>query len=147
MNIFQPTQHMICIEDIAHSLSHQCRFNGHLPTFYSVAHHSILTAERVDPEHKLAALLHDASEAYLCDIPRPIKPHLTNYKEIEDKLMQVIAEKFGFGYPLHSDVKQADEYMLIWEWHDLMLQDYLYPAIKPTSPLDRSMISWTSLHT
>ena len=132
MNIFEPTLDMICIEDIAHSLSHQCRFAGHLPVFYSVAQHSVIASRYVSSEHALAALLHDASEAYLCDIPRQIKPKLTNYKEIEDNLMKLIAEKFGFGYPLHSDVKQADEFMLQWEWHSLMLQDGTMKGITPS---------------
>jgi 5'-deoxynucleotidase YfbR-like HD superfamily hydrolase len=131
MNIFEPTLDMICIENIAHSLSHQCRFGGHLPTFFSVAQHSIMVSEHVPQEHRLAALLHDASEAYLVDIPKPIKPHLTNYKELEDKLMELIALKFGFEYPLHPMVKKADELMLHWEWHTLMLRDGKCKGITP----------------
>lgn len=65
--------------------------------------------------------MHDASEAYLLDIPRPIKNRLTNYKEIEDGLMRVIASKFGFQYPLHPRVKEVDELMLQSEWHEIML--------------------------
>lgn len=101
VNVFEPTEEMICIEDIAHALSNQCRFGGHLPVFYSVAQHSIIMSDKMHESHKLAALLHDASEAYLLDIPRPIKKGLSNYKEIEDKLMTAIAAKFGFEYPLH----------------------------------------------
>src|SRR5678809_291493 len=123
MNIFEPTADMFNIDDIAHSLAHQCRFNGHLPNFYSVAQHSILTSYYVPPEHALAALLHDASEAYLVDIPKPIKPRLTNYLEIENRLMWHTAQKFGFEYPLHKSIKEADLFMLKWEWHSLMLQD------------------------
>ena len=122
MNVFEPTMDMICIEDIAHALSYQCRFGGHLPKFYSVAQHSLNCSYLMDnKELKLAALLHDASEAYLLDIPRPIKQSLSNYKEIEDGLMKLIAEKFGFEYPLHSEVKKIDELMLQLEWDYLML--------------------------
>lgn len=122
MNVFDPTPEMICIEDIAHSLSMQCRFGGHLPRFYSVAQHSLYCSYLVDDEKlKLAALLHDASEAYLLDIPKPIKGGLSNYKEIEDNLMRLIADKFGFEYPLHPDIKRADEQMLEAEWYHLML--------------------------
>lgn len=117
INVFEPTPEMICIEDIVHSLCHQCRFGGHLPSFYSVAQHSANCCALSDPEHKLAALLHDASEAYLLDIPRPIKKRLTHYKEIEHGLMLVIAAKFGFQYPLHDHVKQIDEMMLQTEWN------------------------------
>lgn len=59
-------------------------------------------------EKALEALLHDASEAYLSDIAGPLKPHIKGYKEIEDKLMGVIAKKFGFEWPLSYEVKQAD---------------------------------------
>ncbi len=128
MNIFEPTLEMICIEDIAHALSRQCRFAGHLPDFYSVASHSINCASMLNgPEAKLAALLHDASEAYLVDIPRPIKPHLTNYKMLEDRLMELIAEKFGFHYPLAPAIHEIDRWMLQWEWECLMLGDADFP--------------------
>jgi len=127
INVFEPTLEMICIEDIAHALSNQCRFGGHLSKFYSVAQHSILCNNLVNDEYKLSALLHDASEAYLLDIPRPIKQGLKNYKEIEDKLMVLIAKKFSFEYPLEKVVKQADERMLQFEWKYLMLQEYMNP--------------------
>lgn len=130
VNVLEPTEDMINISDIAHSLSQQCRFNGHLKEFYSVAQHSIYCYNLVKIEHRLAALLHDSSEAYLCDIPKPIKKSLLNYHEIEDKLMKVIANKFGFEYPLHEDVKRADEIALVNEWHCLMLQDTDAPFIK-----------------
>lgn len=131
VNVFEPTIDMICIEDIAHALSNQCRFGGHLPRFYSVAQHSIMCCELADSEYKLQALLHDASEAYLLDIPRPIKHGLSNYKVIEDRLMTLIAEKFGFDYPLHEQVKHIDEVVLRFEWDHLMLggslpKDFIY---------------------
>ena len=123
VNVFEPKPEMFCIEDIAHSLSQQCRFNGHLTHFYSVAEHSILCAGYVKYESKLAALLHDASEAYLLDIPSPVKKRLSNYKEIEHKLMECIAIKFGFEYPLTKDIKKVDEIILKTEWNELMLND------------------------
>lgn len=122
INVFDPKPEMIKIVDIAHALSMQCRFGGHLPYFYSVAQHSAFCCALADPEHKLAALLHDASEAYLLDIPRPIKQRLENYKEIENGLMSVIAQVFGFQYPFHDNVKKVDEDMLQTEWDSLMLR-------------------------
>lgn len=124
INVFEPTTEMICIEDIAHALSFQCRFGGHLPKFYSVAQHSLNCSYLIeDKSLKLTALLHDASEAYLLDIPSPIKKGLSNYKEIENKLMALIADKFGFGWPLPEAIKKVDELMLQLEWDCLMLNN------------------------
>lgn len=121
IDIFKPEPEMICIEDIAHSLSHQCRFGGHLKEFYSVAQHSFICSQIVPKPYALQALLHDASEAYLLDIPSPIKSRLSNYKEIEDGLMLAIASKFNFTYPLSKEIKEADKAMLELEWDKLML--------------------------
>lgn len=133
INPCKPDSSLICIEDIAHALSMQPRFGGHLPVFYSVAQHCVLTSSIVADEHKLSALLHDASEAYLIDVPRPVKEQLPNYKEIESKLMVVIAGKFGFDWPLHGNVKDADEDMLLHEWNSLMLNTGEWNPIEPWS--------------
>lgn len=124
VNIFKPAPELISIEDIAHALSNLCRFNGHTVKFYSVAEHSLKCAELVPEQHKLAALLHDASEAYLVDLPSPIKIAMPEYINIEDKLMRVIAGKFGFEYPLRPEVKSADKTWLSLEWDNLMIDDY-----------------------
>lgn len=136
MNVFDPTPDMICIEDIAHALGMMPRFGGHLPVFYSVAQHSTSTALLVEPQHRLAALLHDASEAYLMDIPRPIKSRLSNYKEIENKLMEVIARKFNFEWPLPPEVKMADEAMLQFEWNEIMMRGEFGTQITILSPAE-----------
>lgn len=122
VNVFEPTVDMICIEDIAHALSHICRFGGHVEKFYSVAQHSVLTSQLVSKEHALAALLHDAAEAYMMDIPSPIKRELSSYNLIEDNLMRVIAEAFGFQYPLHEQIKEADRALLEDEWNNLVMK-------------------------
>jgi hypothetical protein len=105
----------ICIEDIAHALSNTCRFNGHVRQFYSVAEHSVFVALTVPVEHRLAALLHDASEAYACDLPRPIKRCVTGYAEAEHRLMECIFEKFGLTLPLPEIVKLHDNRILLDE--------------------------------
>lgn len=133
INPCKPDQELICIEDIAHALSMQPRFGGNLPVFYSVAQHCIKVAELVNPSLRLAALLHDASEAYLIDVPRPVKEQLTNYRDIEENLMCVIAAKFGFYWPMHPDIKEADETRLAREWEVYMLNTEPLSWIKPMS--------------
>lgn len=117
----EPDADTIVIEDIAHALSQICRYAGHTERFYSVAEHSVLIAQHlVSPrEWKLAALLHDASEAYLGDIPRPLKqlPEFEFYRTAEKRLQAAINEKFG----VLSDgvttavIKGADREMLSHE--------------------------------
>ena len=74
----------IVIEDIAHALANLCRYNGHTNRFYSVAEHSVLVSYAVPKEYALWGLMHDASEAYLSDIPRPFKAMIANYKTMEE---------------------------------------------------------------
>ena len=109
-----PEPDMIDIRDIAHSLSLQCRFMGHAETFYSVAEHSVAVSCIVDTENALAALLHDAAEAYLSDIPRPIKKLLPQYMELEEQVSQAIYSKFflNVSHESWSDIKDADNTQL-----------------------------------
>ena len=119
--MFDPDPTTIDINDIAHALANTCRFGGHTYKFYSVAQHCCKVTERTFFQRdKLAALLHDASEAYLCDLPRPIKQQLSHYRELEEKLMIVIAAKFDFEYPLPRDVDQNDVFVLRDEYSELM---------------------------
>ena len=135
INVFNPTEDMINIEDIAHGLSNLCRFGGHLSEFYSVAQHSVLCSELLESrEDKLSALMHDASESYILDVPTPIKKKLQNYKEIETNLMNIISNKFGFEFPLSEKIKQADSFMLQWEWERLMLRKEYHREIICWSP-------------
>lgn len=124
VNVFNPDPATICIEDIAHHLAMQCRFGGALPDHYSVAQHSWLCSQLVPPQHRLAALLHDASEAFLIDLPSPIKKQMKNYQLFESDLMRVIAKKFGFQWPLATEVQAADHQLLQQEWHCLMLGNW-----------------------
>lgn len=121
VNVFDADPDTIVIEDIAHALAHLPRFGGHLPDFFSVAQHSVMCMIEAPANLKLEALMHDASEAYLLDLPRPIKREIPHYRIIEDKLMLIIADKFGFRYPLDPVVKEIDQFQLEKEWHNLML--------------------------
>lgn len=109
-----PDPDQICIEDIASGLSKICRYAGQIPKFYSVAEHSVEVARLLPQSHKLAGLLHDASEAYLVDIPSPLKVSLFDYQEVEDNLNAVIAQKFGVEFDLQ--VKSMDRAMLHMEF-------------------------------
>ena len=115
-----PRPDEILIEDIAASLSKMCRYAGHCTRFYSVAEHSVLVSQYVDDEFALWGLLHDATEAYLVDIPRPIKPYLTNYKDIEYSLMSVIADRFGLKGHIPPEVKRIDNAILVDEQRHIM---------------------------
>jgi len=125
-DVLNPTLEMVNIEDIAHSLSMQCRWGGHIEKFYSVSQHSILCSKMVSRKNALAALLHDASEAYLIDIPRPVKRHLKNYGEIEYSIMSIIAEKFNFEFPFLDEIKEADDLLLHYEWETFILKKQPY---------------------
>lgn len=114
-------------DDIAHALSMLCRYGGHSSEFYSVAEHCVLMSYAVSPENALAALLHDASEAYLVDVPRPIKRSdgMAPYRAAERLLMNAIARRFdlrsdSFIYELPAEVKEADTRILVDERARLM---------------------------
>jgi hypothetical protein len=111
------------IFDIAHALAFQCRYTGHVKRFYSVAEHSYHISHAVSPENALWGLLHDASEAYLCDIPRPLKrtPAFGKlYKEYEDQLTQCICIKFGLPFAEPTEIKEMDTRILFNEREALL---------------------------
>lgn len=116
-----PLPEEVFIEDIAHALGMQCRYGGHCRTFYSVAEHSIHVSHLVPQEHALAALLHDATEAYCVDVPRPLKQELKGYREIEARLWAAVAIRFGVNPCLSEYVHDADVAMLFAEQEQLML--------------------------
>ncbi len=123
-----PNPELIDIRDIAHALSMLCRANGHFPTFYSVGQHCVncmreAAARGYSRRVQLACLLHDASEAYLADVTRPVKKELPRYLEIEAPLQALIWEKY-LGSPLtreeHTQVFAIDDAILYWEFVTLM---------------------------
>lgn len=153
-----PRTEEIVIEDIAHPLSLICRFTGHCYCFYSVAEHSVRVSELAERlalerfagfEWRIASaramalwgLMHDATEAYLCDVPSPLKRTVeigTRYKRFERQLMDIIAARFELGPHEPSIVKDADRILLSTEMRDLMsgcvlddgvplLQETIYP--------------------
>jgi len=115
-----PRPEEVDILDIAAALSKLCRYNGHCDWPYSVAQHSVYVSHQVPAEHALAALLHDATEAYCADVPRPLKPFLAGYADIEQRIWEVIAERFGLPRELPECVKAADNAVLLAEKDQIM---------------------------
>lgn len=115
-----PRPEEIDIRDIAHALSMQCRYGGHTKHFYSVAEHCVTLSMLVPDGYEFAALMHDAAEAYLVDVPRPIKNHLGGYRDIEKSLEAVIMPRFGLSFPIADIVMEYDTRMLAHEREQLM---------------------------
>lgn len=125
INFFNMNPEDINIEDIAHALSRKCRWNGWTKGFYSIAEHSIHVAAFVSSPLKLTALLHDASEAYLFDIPRPVKKKFSRLVILESDLELIIAEKFKLPYPMPNEIIKADDYVLEHEYNYCYLAESL----------------------
>lgn len=118
-NLLEPDTRDVLMFDIAAALSKLCRYNGHCSEFYSVAQHSVLVSEIIDPRYALWGLLHDASEAYLGDVSYPLKQLLPDYRLIEARVEACIIETFKLGLE-PPDVKRADLVALCTEKRDLM---------------------------
>ena len=136
-----PREEDIYIEDIAHSLALMNRFAGHTKFPYSVAQHCYWASIIVDPGHELAALLHDASEAYANDLIRPLKEMLPEYKAIEDSIQEVICEKFNVDV-FHPAVKNADVQMLSAEARVLCNGEVWWPDADRPVPVELSIDQW-----
>ncbi len=119
VNYTDPSPDDINIFDIATALSRECRYAGHASHFYSVAQHSVLCSRIVSPELAVEALLHDAAEAYIKDIPTPLKRLLPDYKVIEARFDWAIRVHFGLPEEPSQAVKDADNILLVTEVRDL----------------------------
>lgn len=152
--LLDPRPEEVFIEDIAHALSLQCRFNGHISEHYSVAEHSIMVADIVaeeskDPQLILTALLHDAAETYLGDVVSPLKKLLPGYMEFEKSVEACIAKRFSLVYPFPEAVARADKQALWQEFKFLepfvQKPDYPFCPLLPTSAEKEFLVRYTSL--
>lgn len=105
---------------IARGLANTCRFAGQCTAFYSVAEHSIWVSRLVPPEFALAGLFHDAAEAFIGDMPKPLKHVLGDYQAVEARIESVMFPALGLPWPIPAQVKHADRVMLATEQRQLM---------------------------
>ncbi len=136
----------ISIGDVAHGLANTCRWGGHVEEFYSVAQHSVIMSRVATAKFALVALMHDASEAYIGDIVRPLKRLLPQYTELEEKVMFALSVKFGFEWPMPDEIKALDNAMIAWEhknlrgqqdptvWDPKLSEEFKIPQHAPWSP-------------
>jgi len=124
IDLIAPKPEQIILDDIGNGLSRECRFARQTSRFFSVAQHSVNVSRWIEQQggsvdEQLAGLFHDASEAYIGDIPRPLKQLLPQYKKIEARLMETIFTRFGLQkqWPLPQIVHDADTVMLCSEAH------------------------------
>ena len=150
VNPFDPDPSQLDIGDIARALGNLCRFGGHSRAFYSVAQHSVIVSELVeqrggDAEDVFAALMHDASEAYLGDMPHPLKHRSAlgaAFKAAEDHLEQVIGARFGIKADV-PEIKRADRALLATERLAFSAEDWHWPELDGIEPLDLELTAWS----
>jgi uncharacterized protein len=143
VNPIDPDPQQFDIEDIARALGNLCRFGGHCRVFYSVAQHSVIVSELVeqrggDAEDVFAALMHDASEAYLGDMPHPLKHRSALgavFKEAEDHLEAALREHFAIK-PGVAEIKRADRALLAAERRAFSAERWAWPELEGVEPLD-----------
>lgn len=129
----EPDIELIDIRDIAHALSLLCRYGGHCKHHYSVGQHSLNCLEvarkrGLSYQERFTALMHDASEGYLVDVPRPIKNEMSDFIMYEDKLHELIAKKFGLIFPHPQSVVEIDDGILTIERKNLF-ENYYCPSM------------------
>jgi 5'-deoxynucleotidase YfbR-like HD superfamily hydrolase len=149
VNPFDPDPDQLDPDDIARALANQCRFGGHSRAFYSVAQHSVLVSRLVeerggDAEDVFAALMHDASEAYLGDMPHPLKhrsPLGVAFKDAEEHLERAIRDRFAIRADV-PEIKRADRALLATERRAFSAETWDWPELEGVEPLELDLEAW-----
>lgn len=139
---WRPRPEDVHLEDIAHALAQLPRYGGHLPMPYSVAQHSLLVARHCPPALRLIGLLHDATEAYVGDMMRPVKEGLRSFQLLESRIWEAIALRFELPVSIPAEVKLIDNRALTtevrqlipspaWQWGSHLPWDPLPERIHP----------------
>lgn len=135
-DIQYPHNSVITFNDIAHSLSNLCRFNGHCNKFYSVAQHSVLVSGLVADEFKAVALMHDMAEAVTGEITTPMKVLVPEFEDIQMTVHIELCRKFNLPEEIPQEVQLADLIMLATEKRDLMPEgNLIWEIIKNINPM------------
>lgn len=143
--LYEPDADLIDPRDISHSLSNLCRFNGHTREFYSVAQHCCMVADLVPEEDKLAALLHDGTEAYVGDMVRPLKEWMHTYQDVENWIWERICTRFNLDLALPASVHHADLVALATERRDLMPADpAVWDCLFGSDPMTETIRPWSA---
>ncbi len=150
VNPFDPDPDQLDPADIARALGNLCRFGGHCRVFYSVAQHSVIVSELVeqrggDAEDVFAALMHDASEAYLGDMPHPLKHRSAlgaQFKAAEQDLERAIRDRFRIKAEV-PEVKRADRALLATERRAFSAENWHWPELDGVEPLDLELTAWS----
>lgn len=151
VNPFAPDPEQLDAGDIGRALANQCRFGGHCRTFYSVAQHSVIVSELVearggDAEDAFAALMHDATEAYLGDMPHPLKhrsPLGAAFRAAEDQLEHAIRDRFRIKADV-PEIKRADRALLATERRAFSSEEWHWPELDGIEPLDLELSAWSA---
>ena len=150
VNPFDPDPSQLDAADIGPALANQCRFGGHSRVFYSVAQHSVIVSQLVeqrggDTEDVFAALMHDATEAYLGDMPHPLKHRSTlgaSFRSAEDHLEQVIRDRFRIKAHV-PEIKLVDRALLATERRAFSAENWHWPELEGVEPLDLELTAWS----
>ena len=150
VNPFDPDPDQLDAGDIARALANQCRFGGHSRVFYSVAQHSVIVSRLVEErggaaEDAFAALMHDATEAYLGDMPHPLKhrsPLGAAFRDAEARLEVALRDRFRIK-PDVPAIKPADRALLATERRAFSAEAWHWPELEGVEPLDLELTAWS----